>query len=400
MRKTQVYVEDPWDVDSYATKLKTLYRAMHGLKRTSPVDNAKVRQYSEWLVRKVDELYSYLREKYTNLSVLSSMMLPVASALRQELGEDHAITTKWRNEATELRYRADEEASHNVQDEDFKTYQEICNRRDSIREQLDKEPSHTIQYWQWFALCLYTMQPPLRADWATLSIVDSVDKASTGQNHLVLTSDKAVIPIQQDKVSHRKGGAHIPVTDELHSVLLGSIRQFPRSVVVPYTSKSSQNPLHRSYSPDKHISKVNLSKLLSQAMASPQDNTPWPRPIQGLRKAHSTLVMSSNASYHTIKQVADAQRHSVSTMLCHYNAVSPCCSVEDDTKASTPEKRIASAMQQTGLCHSNVIIMTHYGESHRNGSPAWTLYCSNPDLQEPAEQGLAIIQEACSSRGQ
>ena len=151
---------------------------------------------------------------------------------------------------------------------------------------------------------------------------------------------------------------------------------------------------------DKHISKVNLSKLLSQAMASPQDNTPWPRPIQGLRKAHSTLVMSSNASYHTMKQVADAQRHSVSTMLCHYNAVSPCCSVEDGTKASTPEERIASAMQQTGLCHSNVFIMTHSAESHRNESPGWTLYCSNPDLQEPAKQGLAIIQNSCSSRGQ
>jgi len=109
---THVYVEDPWDVDSYATKLKTLYRGMHGLKRTSPVDNAKVQQYSEWLVPKVDEIYLYLREKYTNVSVLSSMMLPVASVLRKELGEDHAITTKWREEATELRYHADEEASH------------------------------------------------------------------------------------------------------------------------------------------------------------------------------------------------------------------------------------------------------------------------------------------------
>ena len=39
----------------------------------------------------------------------------------------------------------------------------------------------------WFALCLYTMQPPLRADWATLSIIDDVDKALPGQNHLVLT---------------------------------------------------------------------------------------------------------------------------------------------------------------------------------------------------------------------
>ena len=112
------------------------------------------------------------------------------------------------------------------------------------------------------------------------------------------------------------------------------------------------------------------------------------------------LVMSSNASYHTIKQVADAQRHSVATMLCHYNAVSPCCSVEDSHKAITPEERIASAIQQTGLCRSDVIIMARCGESHGNESPAWTLYCSNPDLQERAEQGLAIIQDACSSRSQ
>ncbi|WPT11495.1 hypothetical protein PSENEW3n2_00000933 [Picochlorum sp. SENEW3] len=101
-----------------------------------------------------------------------------------------------------------------------------------------------------------------------------------------------------------------------------------------------------------------------------------------------------------MKQVADAQRHSVATMMCHYNAVSPCCSVEGGTQASTPEERIAPVMQQTGISQSNVIIMTHCGESHGNDSPAWTLYCSNPDLQERAEQGLAIMQDPCSSRGQ
>ena len=400
MRTTQLYVDNPWDVRSYRTKLETLYRVMHALKKRSKIDAAKVQQYSLWLIPNIEDIYRYMKQTYTNISVLSSMMLPVVSVLRKELGLHHPTTDKWRQEANELRIQATQETSHNIQGKDFKSFQEICCRRDAIKRRIDSDPANTTHYWQWFALCLYTMQPPLRADWAALSIIDSVDKASPGQNHLVLTSDKAVILIQHDKVSHRKGGAHIPVTGELHSALLDSIRQFPRSVVVPYTYKSSRNPLHRSYSPDKHISKVNLSKLLSQAMASQQDNTPWPRPIQGLRKAHSTLVMSSNASYHTMKQVADAQRHSVSTMLCHYNAVSPCCSVEDGTKASTPEERIASAMQQTGLCHSNVFIMTHSAESHRNESPGWTLYCSNPDLQEPAKQGLAIIQNSCSSRGQ
>jgi len=144
------------------------------------------------------------------------MMLPVASVLRKELGLHHPTTDNWRQEANELRIQATQETALNIQGKDFKTFQERCCRRDAIKGRIDSDPANTTQYWQWFALCLYTMQPPLRA----------------------------------------------------------------------------------SYSPDKHISKVNLSKLLSQAMASQQDNTPWPRPIQGLRKAHSNLVMSSNASYH------------------------------------------------------------------------------------------------------
>ncbi len=49
----RAYVENPWDVASYVTKLKTLYRAMHALKRTTPVSDSLVQRYSEWLVPKV-----------------------------------------------------------------------------------------------------------------------------------------------------------------------------------------------------------------------------------------------------------------------------------------------------------------------------------------------------------
>ncbi len=340
----RAYVENPWDVASYVTKLKTLYRAMHALKRTTPVSDSLVQQYSEWLVPKVDELYAYMREKYTNLSVLSSMMLPVASVLGRELGRDHAITAKWRDEATELRFRADEQASHNVPDEDFKTYQDICHRRDAIRKQLDQEDQedqgpaqHTIQYWQWFALCLYTMQPPLRADWATMSIIDGVDKALPGQNHLVLTPNTAIILIRHDKVSRRKGGAQIPIKDELRAVLLESIRTFPRSVVVPCTYKASRKALYLSYCPHKSITMINLSHLLGHAMASPDTKTPWSRPVQRLRAAYSTHIMSVPVSYHTMKEVAAAQRHSVKTMLAHYMVVPAAASraTKDETDTDT-----------------------------------------------------------------
>jgi len=207
----------------------------------------------------------------------------------------------------------------------------------SIREQMDKEPSHTIQYWQWFALCLYTMQPPLRADWATLSIIDDVEKALPAKNHLVLTPKNAIILIQCDKASHRKGRAQIPVKAELHSVLLESIHKFPRYVVVPHTYKTSRNALYLSYCPDKPITKINLSHLLAQAMASPDTKTPWSRPIQRLRTAYSTYIMSVPVSYHTMRTMADAQRHSVQTVLVHYRVVPASASrtMHEDTNSNS-----------------------------------------------------------------
>ena len=400
MRIIQVYVDDAWDVRSYRTKLETLYRVIHGLKKRFKVDSAKVQRYSEWLIPKIEQIYRYMKQTYTNISVLSSMMLPVVSVLRKELGLHDQTTDMWRQEATDLRIQATQEASRNVQGKDFKTYQDICRRRDDIKCRVDSDPTNTTDYWKWFALCLYTMQPPLRADWAGLSIVGSIEKASSSNNYLVLTSDKALILIQHDKVSHRKGGAHIPVTDGLHAVLLDSIRTYPRSVVVPYIFKASRNAMQLSYRPHKHISRLNLSKLLGQAMAL-ADNTPWPRPIHGLRKAHSTFVMSSHTSYHRIKEVADAQRHSVSTMMRFYNSVSsPSGSHEDGNNIRTPQQqRIASAIQQAGLCLSDVIIMARCEERHGDESSGWTLYCSNPEFQASAEQSLAIINDTHPSGG-
>ena len=154
----------------------------HGLKKRSKVDSAKVQRYSEWLIPNIEKVYRYIKQTYTNISVLSSMMLPVVSVLRKVFGLHDQITDMWGQEATDLRIQATQEASRNVQGKDSKTYQEICRRRDDIKRRIDGGPANTTEYWKWFALCLYTMQPPFRADWAGLSIVDSVEKASSGQN--------------------------------------------------------------------------------------------------------------------------------------------------------------------------------------------------------------------------
>ena len=67
MRTTQLYVDNPWDVRSYRTKLETLYRVMHALKKRSKIDAAKVQQYSLWLIPNIEDIYRYMKQTYTNI---------------------------------------------------------------------------------------------------------------------------------------------------------------------------------------------------------------------------------------------------------------------------------------------------------------------------------------------
>jgi hypothetical protein len=375
---------------------------MHGLRKRSKVDASKVQKYSDWLLPRVDELYEHMKKQYTNVSVLSSMMLPVASVLRRELGQDHPTAAKWREEATELRIAATQETSHNKGDEDFKTYEEICRRRDSLKQQKGDQSTTTIEYWQWFALCLYTMQPPLRADWANLAIIDTRDKAaSTDLNYLIITPSTATILIQHDKVSKSRGGAQIPVHPDLHAVLVDSIGRFPRSFAVPHIESKCKEGQSISYRPDTPINRIKLSQLLAQAMASPPDNTPWTRPIHRLRAAYSTHVMSSPVSYHTIQSVASAQRHSVSTLLCHYRVLpgssmqqghnQQASKLNEASKTTQASDSLCSILDQKSSSICDYVLITKEMSGSEGDPPRWTFTCSSPHLQASAEECISRL---------
>jgi hypothetical protein len=101
-----------------------------------------------------------------------------------------------------------------------------------------------------------------------------------------------------------------------------------------------------------------------------------------------------------MKEMVDAQRHSVPTMMCFYNSAPPSAHHEDGNNIRTlHQQRIASARQQTGFFHYDVIEISSCEESPSNESLAWSLYCSAPELQASAEQGLTIIQEKYPSGG-
>lgn len=95
---------------------------MHGLKKRSKIDAAKVQQYSLWVIPNIQDIYRYMKQTYTNVSILSSMMLPVVSVLRKELGLHHPTTDTRRQEANELRIQTTQETAHNIHDKDLKPF--------------------------------------------------------------------------------------------------------------------------------------------------------------------------------------------------------------------------------------------------------------------------------------
>ena len=298
--------DDPWMVAAYMTKLRTLYRAAMGLKRGQPVLESDVRNYGAWLVPKAAWLRRHVAQKYKTASVRSSMMLPVASALRMTLGSHHPTAEMWRKGAVDLRVTADEAKGLNTADAGFLDYSGFVERRHMLRSVLPSDDPE--MYWKWFVLCLYTLQPPLRSEWGEMPVVSTEPKSPEQHNYLLLNGRVAVIVIQRDKVSKSMGEGRIPVSPELLKVLRASLAKYPRKYVLPRLLKDG-------YSPEEALGQA-VKRLLADAVGRDVN-----RPLQRVRAAYSSHAFAHNLPLNQLKAIARAQRHSLGTMMLHYRVL-------------------------------------------------------------------------------
>jgi hypothetical protein len=299
--------DDPWMVAAYRTKLRTLYRAAMGKKRGQPVQESTVRNYGAWLVPKASWLRRHVAQKYKTASVRSSMMLPVASALRMTLGSHHPTAEMWRQGAVDLRVKADEAKALNTADAGFLDYSGFVERRHMLRSVLPSEDLGI--YWKWLVLCLYTLQPPLRSEWGEMLVVSTEPKVSEPQNYLLLSGRDAVIVIQRDKVSKSMGEGRIPVSPELLKVLRASLTKYPRRYVLPRLRKDG-------YDPEEALGQAAVKRLLADAVGRDVN-----RPLQRVRAAYSSHALAHNLPLSQLKAIARAQRHSLGTMMLHYRVL-------------------------------------------------------------------------------
>ena len=298
--------KDPWEVSQYRLKLATLYRAMSGGKAEAPA--AAVRNFHAWLVPGLNRLWRHVHARYPNPSARSSMMLPVASALHLALGPDHAAFRRWSQEAVRLRRAVDERTANRRQDANFVSHEQFERAREELGELAGARAAPAQTYWQWLVLCLYTLQPPLRAEWADLPIVAADPRGRTPLNYLLVARSGMTIVVRRDKVAKTMGEGRIPVTPALARVLRDSFRLHPREYVLPKLQRGLVKD------PNQGMGKAALGVLLRAALGGRIT-----RPIQRLRAAHSTKVAADRTlTLAQLRAVAAAQRHGLPTLMLHY----------------------------------------------------------------------------------
>lgn len=99
------------------------------------------------------------------------------------------------------------------------SWEQILAARDKLEAmRLPESPDFFFQYQDWVIMCLYTMMPPLRVDFADMAVVEEVPSETTG-NFLVLSPQKNCFVLQEYKTAGTYGRVEFDIPADLLEVL-------------------------------------------------------------------------------------------------------------------------------------------------------------------------------------
>ena len=98
-----------------------------------------------------------------------------------------------------------------------------------VREELGKHLGNYNKHLRHLILCLYTMIPPLRLDWAGAEICASGPVPTEG--NIVDIANKVFL-LRNYKTAKRHGALTIPLSDELMAVIQKSLEMYPRKALL------------------------------------------------------------------------------------------------------------------------------------------------------------------------
>ena len=153
-----------------------------------------------------------------------------------------------------------------------------------------------MSFQDYLIMCLYTMQAPVRADYAFMRIVDSEPQDVSG-NYLMLLSKRAEFIINEYKTAHKYGAQRIPVTKELFKVLKEWV-------------ELAGNPEYLLV--DKRGSPMKENVLSATVIRIMKEATGKPAGISTLRHSYITHMRRGEKPLMIQNAVASAMMHSIS----------------------------------------------------------------------------------------
>jgi hypothetical protein len=222
----------------------------------------------------------------------------------------------------ELELEYQENRDDNTMDEDrsenFVSQKELIAMRDSLRELVKKDPHDYKLHQQYLILCLYTMIPPLRADYDTMLIQKGSKPPEDSNNYLWFNSRQRrwTVILNDDKVSRTYGRGELEIeSKELNKIITESIKLYPRKYVLTLLTD-----------PNKPMRYANFRSTLNELF----ERSGRLVGIDILRSSYITEAYSKNISVNQKKDLAKQMRHSVGVAETTYRKIIENRDVDED----------------------------------------------------------------------
>lgn len=227
-------------------KLKTIFKWLF------PDDKADSLEMKSmlWIAPNKQKIKLLITEHFSNVNSIKGYLNAITHVVKNPAFKNDTIHKEFSKLA--LSYLAISELNEEHQQlsgnelHNWKSYHDILAVRADLERIKDRD------WWahrRWFVVCLYTLQPPLHADFHDMRILQSRHAITTTRdlqhfdidpqkNYWLIANDQHWILIQKDKTSHFKGASLIRVEPALETVMIQSMIDYPRDYVLGRKSLS------------------------------------------------------------------------------------------------------------------------------------------------------------------
>ena len=165
--------------------------------------------------RKPTAVYKYIQSLKISASYMKLYISAILYAMKQ--ANSSADISFYQKKIQELlkttRSQEESQRLHPKREAELLPWTEITALRSKVMETYGDDSIEYIIY------CLYTLNPPVRLDYANMKIVHSMRSVRPGKNYCVVAADKISFVFQEYKTSSRYGKVIVEASKDLKEVL-------------------------------------------------------------------------------------------------------------------------------------------------------------------------------------